>query len=141
MMSKASTRAHWSYWAIAIIALIWNGMGVANFIVQMIPGTIETYPEFERAIIAGRPIWATAAFALSVFGGVLGAVFLLLKQKTAFTLFAASFIGTILAVGETQLRGIEMGMGHLIGIVAMPLVIAAFLVWYAKFAQRQGWLD
>ena len=70
---------HWSFWAIGALMLIWNVMGIINFFVQMNPDVLAAYRESERAIIDGRPAWATGAFAIAVFGGAFGS--LLLRQS------------------------------------------------------------
>jgi len=139
-MSDITRRVHWSFWLIAIIALIWNGMGAINFAVQMLPGAAEAYRTSEQAIIAHRPLWATIAFAVAVFGGTLGAILLLAKRQIAFYLFVVSFVGAVIAVADPLMRGVEFGVGEIIGIVAMPVVFAAALIWYAKYAAQKGWL-
>jgi hypothetical protein len=139
-MSDTTRRLHWSFWLIAIAALLWNGLGAVNFIVQMMPGATEAYRESEQSIIANRPLWATVGFAVAVFGGTLGAVLLLAKRQMAFYLFVVSLVGTLIAIADPLVRGVGFGMGEIIGIVAMPIVFAALLVWYAKFVARKGWL-
>jgi hypothetical protein len=132
---------HWSFWVIGAIALIWNGLGAVNFLVQMSPDSIAAYRESERLIIDGRPLWATAAFAVAVFGGAIGALLLLLRRSVAFYLFAASLFGVLVTMLHTLGSGIEFGLGEILGIILMPLVVAAFLVWYSMLAQRRGWIN
>ena len=45
-------------------------------------------PEDQLAIIENTPAWATAAFALAVWFGLLGAILLLTKKKIAKTVFS-----------------------------------------------------
>ena len=66
------SKMHWSYWAIAAFALIWNVLGSVNYIMQMNPDIVATLPETHQAIINGRPGWATGGFAIGVFGGAFG---------------------------------------------------------------------
>jgi hypothetical protein len=101
---------HWSFWAIGTFALTWNVLGVANYFVQMDPGTLDAYRESERAIIEGRPAWATAAFATSVFGGLFGCVLLLLRKSAALYLFAISLIGTTATIFHALSVGIDFGL-------------------------------
>ena len=61
---------HWSFWAISAVALMWNVMGVINFFMQMNADGLAAMPESQRAIVEGRPVWATGAFAIAVFGRV-----------------------------------------------------------------------
>ena len=130
---------HWSFWAIGTIALIWNGLGVANYLVQMIVDSSDTYREVERAIIEGRPAWATAAFAIAVFGGTLGSALLLLRKPVAFYLFVASLAGVIVTMIHALGVDIDLGPGEIIGIILMPLAVAVFLIWYSKFAESKHW--
>jgi hypothetical protein len=131
---------HWSFWAIGAVALIWNVMGVINFFVQMNPDMLATYRESERAIIEGRPAWATGAFAIAVFGGALGCLLLLLRKSAAYYLFIASLLGVIVTMTHTLGVGIDFGLGEILGIILMPLVAAVFLIWYSKRAQSKGWI-
>ena len=139
MTASEHRRVHWSFWVIGTVALLWNLMGAINFLVQLNPGTLEAYRESEQAIIADRPLWATAGFALAVFGGTIGAMLLLLRKSLAVPVFAASFLGVVVAVAHSLSLGIGFGAGEVIGIVAMPLAVAGFLIWYARHAQRNGW--
>ncbi len=131
----------WSFWTIGAVALIWNVMGVINFFVQMNPDVVAAYRESERAIIEGRPAWATGAFAIAVFGGALGCVLLLLRKSAAYYLFIASLLAMIATMIHTLGVGIDFGLGEILGIILMPLVVAAFLIWYSKLAESKGWIS
>ena len=140
MSDQSENKIHWSFWVISVIALLWNVMGVINFIAQMNPEVLEMYRESERAIIEGRPIWATAGFAIAVIAGALGGLLLLLRRRLAPTLFLLSFFGTIVAVLHSVGSGISFGAGEIVGIIAMPIIVAAFLIWYSQYAGRRSWL-
>jgi len=76
-------------------------MGSLNFVMQMNADIVEGLPETHRAIIEGRPIWATAGFALAVFGGALGGLLLLFRISIAIHLFIASLLGAIVTMIHT----------------------------------------
>ena len=129
---------HWSFWAIGSVALIWNVMGVINFFVQMNPDILTAYRESERALVEGRPAWATGAFAIAVFGGVLGALLLLLRKSVAYYVFIASLLGAIGA--QIPFLGMaNFPIGALTGGL-MQLVVTAFLIWYSRRAESKGWI-
>jgi hypothetical protein len=132
---------HWSFWAIGTVMLIWNVMGVVNYFAQMDPDVLAAYRESERAIVEGRPAWATGAFAIAVFGGALGCLLLLLRKSAAFYFFIASLLGVIVTMTHTLGVGIDFGLGEILGIILMPLVVAAFLIWYSKQAEIKGWIS
>jgi len=131
---------HWSFWAIGTFALIWNFLGVANYFVQMDPGMLDAYRESERAIIEGRPAWATAGFAASVFGGSFGCILLLLRKSAALYLFAISLIGTIVAMIHALGVGIDFGFAEILGIILMPLVVSGLLICYSKHTENKSWI-
>lgn len=142
MNEETTGGIHWSFWIIGAGALIWNAMGIMNFIMQMNPDTLADYPEPARVLVAGRPIWATGGFAIAVFGGALGCVLLLLRNAAAFHMFVASLLGVVLATthafgltGSTTVASPQIGVGTL-----MSLVVAALLIWYSKHAQGKGWI-
>ena len=141
MNDEKVSNAHWSFWAVGIVALIWNVLGVINFFAQMNPDVLAAYRESERAIVEGRPAWATGAFAIAVFGGALGALLLLLRKSAASYLFMASLFGVILTMIHTLSVGIEFGLGEILGIILMPLVVAAFFIWYSKRAESKNWIS
>src|SRR2546429_619808 len=74
MKDESVGGVHWSFWIIGAVALIWNVMGVINFFGQMNADALAAMPKAQRAIIEGRPAWATGAFAIAVFGGALGSL-------------------------------------------------------------------
>jgi len=141
MNDEAVRRVHWSFWLIGVVTLVWNVGGVINFLVQMNPEMLDAFRESERAIIEGRPAWATAAFAIAVFGGALGCLLLLFKKSVATYAFIASLLGVIVTMIHTLGVDIEFGLGEILGIILMPLVLAVFLIWYSTYAEGNGWTN
>ena len=141
MNNKRVRGVHWSFWIIGVIALFWNAMGLLNFLMQMNPDGLATYPESHRAIIDGRPIWATGGFALAVFGGTLGCLLLLLRIPAAYYLFIASLLGVIVTMIHTigvARSAVDFSPFEITMMIVMPLVVAAFLIWYSKQVSNKG---
>lgn len=140
--NKNEVGVRWSFWAIGVVALIYNFAGVINFFTQMNADTVAAMPELPRAIIEGRPAWATVAFAVTVFGGALGGLLLLLRKSLAYTVFIASLLGAIVTMIHTlgvvgpEFDSVEFLIGNLV-----QLVVTAFLIWYAKQAQSKRWIS
>lgn len=136
-------KPHWSFWAIVILLLVWNLMGVANFIWQLMPGALESFPPSHRAIIEGRPLWATLGFALAVFGGSVGCLVLLLRKGPAVVIFAVSLFGVMIAMAHSVfiVKSLTaMTVTDSVLTVVLPLLIAAFLLWYAHSARKKRWI-
>ena len=140
MNDKAVTRVHWSFWLISAIALIWNVLGSVNFFMQMNPEMLDAYRESERAIIQGRSAWATGGFAIAVIVGALGGLLLLLRKSAATYLFVASFLGVIVTTAHTLSVDFDFSLIEILVMVLMPLVVAAFLIWYSRYAESKGWI-
>ena len=127
------------FWIIGIVALIWNLMGVMNFFMQMNADVVASMPESHRAIVEGRPAWATGGFALAVFGGAVGCILLLLRKSAANYLFIASLIGVIVqGIHSLGIPEIEFSASDILLIILMPLVVAVFLIWWSKRAESKG---
>jgi len=137
-MSNPQVKTHWSFWAICVFALIWNTMGCINFIMQMNPEMMENFPDTAKSLIATRPIWATAAFAIAVFGGLLGDILLILKKAIAYYFFITSLLGVV--VTNIYTVQVSSDMNIWVGSL-MSLVLAAFLIWYTKTVKQKGWVS
>lgn len=138
MNDKTLNTVHWSFWIIGTFMLLWNVMGGINFFMQMNPDSLANYPEDARALVSGRPAWASGAFAIAVFGGVLGCLLLLLKKSVAFYVFVVSLLGVIVTNIHTfaATSSTEIWVGSL-----MSLVAAIFLIWYSKLVERKGLIN
>jgi len=136
-------RAHWSFWLIAIVMLIWNGLGVVNYFVQMNSDFIAQMSDVHRAIIVERPGWATGGFAIAVVLGTLGCLLLLFKKSIAYYLFIASLVGVLVTMVHTigvAMNTAGFGLPNVIMMIVMPTVVAVFLIWYVKMTEKKGWI-
>ena len=143
MNDKTVSGVHWSFWIIGFVALIWNVMGAINYFMQMDADVVATFPETHRAIIEGRPVWATAGFAIAVFGGSLGCLLLLFRKSVSFYLFVASLLGVIVTMIHTlgiTSSAVDFSVSEIFIMVLSPLVVAAFLIWYSKWIESKGWI-
>ncbi len=147
MNNVTTGHVHWSFWAIGAVALIWNVLGVINFVMQLNPDALAAMSQSQRAIVAGRPAWATGAFAIAVLSGSAGCLLLLLRRSVATYLFIASLVATFVqAIPYLGMSGSTVNVGREVGpmetsmFILMPLAVAAFLIWYAKRAKSKGWI-
>jgi hypothetical protein len=142
MNTKSGVSTHWSFWVIGIITLLWNLAGSINFMMQMKADSLASMPEPFHTIVANRPSWATAAFALAVLAGALGCLLLLFKRRVSIYLFIASLLGIIVHftpyLSSSNLPA-QFGIGDAVLVFLMPFLVAVFLVFYARYAQRKAW--
>ena len=139
-----SNKPNVGFWVISSIAFVWNLMGVLNYIAQtyMTEEMKALLPPVQKEYIENVPAWATAAFAIAVFGGFIGCLSLLFRKKTAKIALLISLTGVIVQMSHGFMSGIENAYGP--GGIAMPIMIiglSIFLVWYSRFVDTKGWLS
>ena len=127
------------FWILSIIALVWNGMGVNAYLQQAFKTeSYQTmYSEEQLEIAANMPAWVTAAFAIAVFAGTLGAIGLLLRKSWAVKSLLLSLSAVIIQMGYTLINGYESS----IVMTILIIVFALFLVWFSRMAASKGWLS
>jgi len=134
-----------AFWIIAVIALIWNSMGVYAYLQQQYNTEAfqnEITPE-QLEMVYATPSWAIAAFALAVFGGLLGALALLLRKKIANILFTISLLGILAQMTYNFFLSNSTeayGPGDMI-MPIMIVVIGIFLFMSSKSSINKGWLN
>ena len=134
-----------AFWIIAVIALIWNSMGVYAYLQQQYNTEAfqnEITPE-QLEMVYATPSWAIAAFALAVFGGLLGSLALLLRKKVANILFTISLLGILAQMTYNFFLSNSTeayGPGDMI-MPIMIVVIGIFLFMSSKSSINKGWLN
>lgn len=148
MATSAGRRTPIHLWIVGILSLLWNAIGCYDYLMtrlrdtdylsSMMPGTD---PNAVLAYIDSFPIWAQAGWALGVWGGLAGAVLLLIRSRYAVWAFGLSLIGAILGLGyQIANPGGPAAMHEGAGAV-MPYVIiliAAFQLWYSWSQEKKG---
>ena len=132
------------FWVVSGLALLWNAMGVMAFIqfMLMTPESMAEMSEAQQNLHKDTPIWANIAFAFAVIGGLLGCLFILLKKKFALYILIISFIAILIQMYNAFFimdSFAVFGPGGTI-MPIMVIVIAALLIWFAKFSTSKTWL-
>lgn len=130
---------------VAIIALIWNLLGVLAFVGQMVitPEMLAALPTAEQELYSSTPIWVTVAFAVAVFAGAFGSLLLLLKKTLATPILIFSLVGVLMQNIHSffMSKSFEVyGAGGMV-MPVIVILIAIYLVLLAKKAQAQGWFS
>ncbi|WP_103865962.1 hypothetical protein [Aquimarina sp. I32.4] len=132
------------FWVIGIIALLWNIMGVMAYVGQafITDEALTRLPENEQNFYKNTPIWVTAAFAIAVFAGTLGCIALLVRKKWASFLFITSLVGVLgQAVYNFFIQDYIALSGSRVIMPCIVIVVAFFLVWFAKKSQSNLWIS
>lgn len=144
-MTNSSAKPPIWFWIVSVIALIWNAIGVMQYLAQAYntENFQDQYTADQLEIIANTPSWAIAAFAIAVFTGLLGSIALLLRKKLAYTLFLFSLIAV---VAQMIYNFIIVKSADVFGPIAMVtsiivLIIAVFLIYFSKKAILKQWIS
>ena len=133
----------WHLWLVGILGGLWSSIGVLSFMLtQMnVEAVMSRFPPQQREYFESFPLWAVAFWAIGVFGGVIGCLLLLLKNRLAFHVLLGSVIGAIVSNlgGLFLLGGMEvMGGTSALGLTVFPIIFAAFLAYYARAMSKKG---
>ncbi len=132
------------FWVIAVCALIWNIMGLANFLatIFMKDWLIDNYPPDQAELFTGMPSWYLIVFGIATITGVLGCITMLMRKKITVMLFFISLIAAILTqaywlfgTNAPEVMGSQVYFGPI-----MVIIICVFLYFYSKGAARKEWL-
>jgi hypothetical protein len=135
-----------AFWIIAVLALLWNIIGVYMWLYEYFLMTDEirdSLPPEQVEIMANAPAWNMYLYGLAVITGLLASLLLLMRKKSAVGVFMLSLIA-VLALQLYWMFAMDivekMGPSSLI----MPLIviaIAIFEYFYSKGAAKNGWLS
>ncbi|MGJ8536124.1 MAG: hypothetical protein ACSHW2_03145 [Parasphingopyxis sp.] len=145
MNNVLSRKPPGSFWAISILALLWNGIGCFQYF-ALTTATDEQlatmFSAAERTIFQSTPAWVTGAFAIAVFGGLIGALALLARKGWARILFILSLIAVIVQHSWTFVFSGYLDIMPATAAIGPVLVVIVgiFEIWYAGNASRRGWL-
>lgn len=133
------------YRAIAVLALLWCGFGVISYLMHVYGeggGFQSPLSEAQRRFDASTPRLMTAAYGTAALSGLAGSVELLVRHHWAKALYVVMLVAVLVQFGwlllisdAVALLGPEAAV-----FPSLVLLVAIFLVWFAHYADRQGWL-
>jgi hypothetical protein len=131
-----------SFWVISIVALIWNLLGVFNYLGQayMSDEALAALTQAQQDLMSSTPAWVTGAFAIAVFGGTLGCIALLIRKSWSKHLFLISLIALLAQmIYSIFIVQAYKAFGTTTLIVSiLVIVIGAYLYYYARKCEENG---
>ena len=133
-------------WIVGALALLWNAFGGYDYVMtrtknvdylaSMMP---QVDPATTLAYIDSMPLLSSAGWALGVWGGLLGAVLLLMRSRHAVPVFLVSLLGAVVTFG-LQFFG-PVRPPEALASPTMPIVITLIslgLFLYARTMRQRG---
>ena len=149
MDKHLKARTPWHLWVVGIVSLAWNAFGANDYLQtqlgnlayfeSMMDG-IEATPQQALAYFQSYPAWVHGAWAVGVWGAVLGSLLLLLRTRFAVHAFALSLLG----LATTTVYQMVVGQPDWVQNTATTIItiviwsIATFLLIYAASMRSKG---
>jgi hypothetical protein len=141
--APARTPVH--LWVVGVLALLWNAVGAFDYLATELRLDFYTqqFSEEELAYFYGFPAWAVSAWAFAVWGGVAGALGLLMRRRWAVWMFGVSLLGlAVTTVYNFVLTDGAAFMGPAAAVfTALIWLVAILLFVYARRQALRGVLD
>ncbi len=137
-MAYAPVKTPWHTWLVGLFALLFNAIGVFDFVMSMAQGasyqasagmTPDQIAHYQR-----MPSWMTVVWAVGVFGAFLASILLLLRRKQAVAVFILSLVAFVVSLLYTYvLTNGGAAMGRQMAITSA--VIAGLLVFFSGYSR------
>ena len=135
-ISTPERKTPWHLWVVAVLALLWNGSG-AYTIMMAQAGRLPNLSEDEAAYYAAQPLWFVVTTDIALLAAIGAAVALLLRSRTAVSLFALSLIAICFTnaydlVATTSRALVSRGALIVTVIIAVIAILELAYAWAMK---------
>ncbi len=115
---------------VGVVSLLWNAMGAMDYTMTKLGSQawLKSAPPEMLKAIAAYPTWATAAWAVGVWGSLLGSILLIARSRHALTAFVLSLIGLAVNTYAQKLAGIPTA-GVLAAMIWGILLVLTGYTW------------
>ena len=141
--SNNPVKAPWHLWVIGIVGLLWNAMGAMDYVMSKTKNEqyMAAFTAEQLEFFYGFPIWVNAAWAIAVWGSVIGTILLLLRKGSAVWVLLVSFLAMVVTAIHNY--GLSNGMevvGDTFSLVftALIFLVGLALYLYAKAMHTKG---
>lgn len=143
-MTDAPVKTPWHFWPVGIIALLFNAIGVIDFVMNLVQGpaylaSAGMTPE-QVAHYQHLPGWMFAVWAVGVFGAFGASALLLMRRRQAAPVFGVSLAAFLLSLLHTYVLtdgGAVMGLDQTLTSVVIAVLLLLFCI-YARAQSARG---
>jgi hypothetical protein len=126
-----------------VLGFLWSSIGALDFVMTQTRNEsyMSAFSPEQLSFFYGLPAWTVATWAIAVWGGVIGAIFLLLRKGIAVWIFLASLICMLITSFQNYVlsNGMEV-MGDTFSLIftAVIFLIALGLFLYSRVMLKKG---
>jgi hypothetical protein len=143
MATSTQARVPVHLWIVGVLALLWNAFGCYDYLMTNMKNQayMAQFTSDQLAYFDSLPSWLTGFWALGVWGGLAGAILLLVRSRYAVWAMALSCIGAIVGLGH-QVTMVEMPASMTRGLMGLLpwviILITIVLLWYSWSMGKKG---
>jgi hypothetical protein len=132
----------WHVWLVGALAVLWNSVGAFDYVMTETRNAayLSGFTPEQLAYFNSFPAWVVGTWALSVWGGVLGSVLLLMRRRWAAAVFGMSLATMLLTFFHnfvlTNGLAVMGGAGGL-AFTAVIVAIGLGLLLYSRSLVRK----
>lgn len=139
----AGRRTPWHLWLVGALGVLWNAMGAMDYVMTKTknPAYMSSFTPEQLAFFYGLPPWVVSAWAIAVWGGVVGALLLLARRRLAVWVFLASLAGMVITTFHNYVlsNGMQVvGDAFSLIFTAVIFLAAVGLFLYARAMARRS---
>lgn len=139
------------FWIVSLLALLWYLFGVFQFYTSVTMSATSLAPMVESGqmtqayadFIVAMPIWVKALFGVATLGGTVASILLLMRKRSAKTLFIISLCGAVLMYlllyGFSGKLSIIPSSDFIVAGVVM--VVTILMILFSGRMQKRGILN
>lgn len=130
----------WHLWVVGVVTLMFNALGITSYLMTKLDLLDHTTMSAAQiAFMESYPAWATAVWAMGVWGAFAGSLLLLLRSRYAFAAMVVATIGLVgVTLAEVALLDVPPDMQTPLGLRAAIWGSTLFLLYYSRAMTRAG---
>lgn len=133
----------WHIWVVGVVSFVWSAMGAGDLIMTQTRNAeyMANFGPEQLEFFYSFPIWLVVIWAIAVFGGVIGALLLLLRKTWAVHAFLASLVAMVLTSFHNYVlsNGLDViGDPFSLTFTGVIFLVAVLLYVYSRAMKKRG---
>ncbi len=136
--SGSDISAPWHLWVVGGLLFLMNAPAAFGFVATIIrfEPYLANFPEETLSYYNNAPLWMYVMWGVSIVGGLIGSVLLLMRRSIAVPVTAVAWICSVVAVAYAVVNPAPDGGSPL--FMAAVIMIALLILIYMRWLQRRG---
>jgi len=145
VMNQTTVKAPVHLWIVGILAVLWNAVGAFDYSATQLQAEfyMSQFTAEQLEYFYAFPPWMDAAWAIAVWGSLLGSIALLLRKSWAVWFFGVAIVGMACSTVYNFVLSdgyAAMGSGGAM-FTGVIWIIALLLFFYARAMAKRGVLS